>query len=481
MSSSLFSFEKDFRSCRIICTLGPASYSESIIEKMVLSGMNVARLNFSHGTYEDHQKTAEIIRKVSQNLGRPVAILQDLQGHKIRAGHVQNQESIPLRKGQTICLGHGEIVSDQRIGIDYERIARQVSIGESIYLDDGAIELKVLSIDGEDITCQVSLGGDLKSRKGVVFPDTHLDFPLIDEKDNADAQFGVSLNVDMVAMSFVRSDVEIVEMRKRLAAWGKQDAFIVAKIEDREGLGNLDKILKVVDGILIARGDLGVMLPREKIPGIQKKMIQQVNAAGIPVITATQMLESMTYNNKPTRAEVTDVHDAVMSGSDAVMLSGETAAGSYPVYAVQEMDRIVREAEKELHSTKREIPIYEQQTTRDKVAASVVNLAYNTDARCILAFSATGKTIQSLAAVRSRTPVYGVVGEEQLLRRLMLYRGHSMIAIPEEKELDHLIPPTFEQLKEKGIIQPGDSVVVVARQEKAGMQTSYLIKLHVLG
>lgn len=476
---SSFRFEKNPRACRIVCTIGPSSRSPDILEKMLVAGMNVARLNFSHGSHDSHEATAQEIRKAAQRLMKPVAILQDLQGHKVRVGKVQHQP-ICLKEGQEVFLGHGESISHERIGIDYQNITHYVTTGQHIFLDDGSIELEVLSTREEDLHCRVNLGGELSSRKGVIFPDSHLSFPLLNEKDENDARFGVALDVDMVAMSFVRSATEILEMRLRLAAWGKKDSFIVAKIEDRKGIDNLDEILHVADAVLIARGDLGVTLPREKVPSIQKAIIHQANVFGIPVITATQMLESMVYHDKPTRAEVNDVYNAVTGGSDAVMLSGETASGRYPIQAVQEMDRICREAEKELRSSRGEIPVRGRQDMHDKMAASAVNLAHNTEASCILAFSLSGATLRALSAARSNVPVYGVVVEERVLRQLLLHWGHSLITMPHKEKLEDLIGPALTQLQEGGIIRPHNKIVVMASQAEPGAKETYLFKLYLL-
>jgi pyruvate kinase len=480
MGCSSFNFKKTPRACRIVCTIGPSSDSPAILEKMLLSGMNIARLNFSHGSHESHEAITHEIRKTAKHLMQPVAILQDLQGHKVRVGNVQHQEFIYLQEGQEIHLGPGETVSTERIGIDYQNITHYVTPGQHVFLDDGSIELEVLSTKGDDLRCLVNLGGELRSRKGVIFPDSHLSFPLLNPKDEIDARFGVSLDVDMVAMSFVRSAVEIIEMRLRLAAWGKKDSFIVAKIEDRKGVDNLDEILHVVDAVLIARGDLGVTLPREKVPGIQKAIIQQANAFGVPVITATQMLESMIYHDKPTRAEVSDVYSAVIGGSDAVMLSGETASGHYPIRAVQEMDRICREAEKELRSFNNEIPVRGKQNMHDKMAASAVNLARNIKACCILAFSLSGETLRALSAARGNVPIYGVVVEERVLRQLLLHRGHSLITMPHQEKLEDLIDPALKQLREQGIVNTNDWIVVIARQAEPGAKEAYLFKLYLL-
>ncbi|ADJ28878.1 pyruvate kinase [Nitrosococcus watsonii] len=475
-----FKFEKDPRACRIVCTIGPASHSPATLEKMLLSGMNVARLNFSHGNHESHGRIARAIREAARRLMKPVAILQDLQGHKVRVGNVQHPPSLSLKEGQEILLGHGEMVSSKRIGIDYQDIIQYVTPGQKVFLDDGSIELAVLSAEGNDLRCQVKLGGQLRSRKGVIFPDSQLSFPLLNEKDASDARFGISLDVDMVAMSFVRSATEIIEMRLRLAEWGQKNSFIIAKIEDHKGIDNLDEILQVADGVLVARGDLGVTLPREKVPSIQKAIIQTANAFGVPVITATQMLESMTHHDKPTRAEVNDVYHAVIGGSDAVMLSGETASGHYPIQAVQEMNRICREAEKELRNVKSEIPVRGKQDMHDKMAASAVNLAHNAKARCILAFSLSGATLRALSSARSSVPVYGVVVEERLLRQLLLHWGHSLITMPHEETLENLIRPALIQLQEENIIHSNDRIVVMASQAEAGAKETYLFKLYLL-
>lgn len=475
-----FRFEKNPRACRIVCTVGPSSSSPEILEEMLLSGMNIARLNFSHGSHESHAAMARTLREIALKLQQPVAILQDLQGHKIRVGKTQGKEPISLSEGQEIRLGYGKTLSAERIGIDYQQITRDVHPGHHIFLDDGFIEMEVLATEGDELCCRVNLGGELGSRKGVIFPDSQLSFPLLNEKDVVDARFGTSLGVDMVAMSFVRSATEILEMRLRLAEWGKRNSFIIAKIEDCKGIDNLDEILHVADAVLIARGDLGVTLPREKVPGIQKTMTEQANAASVPVITATQMLESMTYHDKPTRAEVNDVYNAVIDGSDAVMLSGETASGRYPVRAVREMDRICREAEKEYRGRFDETPLRGRQSMYNKMAASAVNLARNTEACCILAFSLSGETLRALSATHSSVPVYGVVVEEQVLRQLLLHRGLSLITMPHQEKLADLIGPALQRLREEGIAASHQQVVVMASEAEAGARETYLLKLYHL-
>jgi pyruvate kinase len=479
-NDSKLEFEQSPRACRIVCTIGPASASTEVIEKLVLAGMNVARLNFSHGTHESHAAMARRIREVASRLGRPVAILQDLQGHKVRTGRVEGAESIRLAPGQVIHVGHGPAVSRERIGIDYDGIAEQVEIGQHVYLDDGSLELLCLGIEGGDLRCRVEMGGELGSRKGVIFPEAHLAFPLLNERDEADGRVGVSLGVDMVAMSFVRSAEEILAMRQRLASWGRSDALIAAKIEDQRGVENAGEILGAADAVLIARGDLGVSLPRERVPGIQKEIIRRANACGVPAITATQMLESMTAHYRPTRAEVNDVYNAVLDGSDALMLSAETATGLHPVLALREMDRICRVAEKEIQHAGGEVAVKSKEGLYAKIAASAANLAWNMQARCILAFSISGATLRALSAARCHVPVYGVMVDEGAIRRLLLHRGLSLITLPRQAALVDLLPPSLERLRQAGIAGSGDRVVVVASEAEPGSRAAHHLMVHIL-
>jgi pyruvate kinase len=456
-----------------------------VLEQMIVAGMNVARLNFSHGTHESHQRTVETLRAVSARLGQPVAILQDLQGHKVRTGVLADETPMQLQRGQELRVGHGEGLSAERIGIDYAGVTQHVAVGHRLYIDDGAIALQVVAIEGEDLVCQVQAGGELSSRKGVIFPDSELDFPLLNKKDLADVRFGVHLQVDMVAMSFVRSATEILEMRLRLADWGVASPFLVPKIEDRKGIENLHEILYVSDAVLVARGDMGVTLPREQVPGIQKAMIRQANALGVPVITATQMLESMMQHTTPTRAEVNDVYNAVLDGTDAVMLSGETASGRHPVLAVQEMDRICRVAEAVLERHPLPIPgkeglrrVLGPEGLRHQIATAAGNLAHGMQARCILAFSHAGNTLRALSAARCPVPVYGVVPEESILRQLLLHWGLCLTVIPDQELSADLAAPMLHTLRQADITTAADRVLVVANAVEPDGKRSYLLKLY---
>jgi pyruvate kinase len=471
--------EKTLRASRIVCTLGPASESLPVLEAMIRAGMNIARLNFSHGSHQNHAKIIHRVRDASRRTDREIAILQDLQGHKVRIGTVKGTEDLQLSPSQKIALGRGHFVMADRIGIDYDGIENYAEPGHHIYLSDGMIELEVVDKQGTDLICEVIIAGLLRSRSGAIFPHSNLKFPLINEKDLADAEFGVKNGVDMIAMSFVRSATEIFEMRIRMGEWGIEDSCIIAKIEDQKGFDNIDEILDVADGILIARGDLGVCLPREKVPGIQAQIIQKANARGVPVITATQMLESMIDNHRPTRAEVTDVYAAISAGSDAVMLSGETALGRHPVQAIEEMHRICRVAENERRHPAT-IKIRGREGLHDRMAEATAMLVKSMNACCVIGLSLSGSTLRSLAATRIGVPIYGVVASERLSRQLLLHRGLSIITMPHREQLADLINPTLEQLKAEKIITAEDRVGVVACEIDDQGRRTYLAKVIVI-
>ena len=475
-------FEKDPRACRIVCTLGPSSSSPEVIEKLIETGLNVARLNFSHGTRENHEKLIGEIRAASERTGRPVAIMQDLQGHKVRLGRQDTSIPIILRQGDEVVISYGEEITAERLGIDYLGAERFVKKGHRIFLDDAKIELVVSSCRAEELLCKVRKGAAVYSRKGVIFPDSELEFPILNDRDLDDAHFGAGLDLDMIAMSFVRSADEIGKMRQHLESLGKKNAFIVAKIEDSAGIQNLEEILKATNAVLIARGDLGVTLPREKVPGVQKSIISQAHALGVPSITATQMLESMVERPEPTRAEVNDVYSAVLDGTHAIMLSAETAMGEYPVESVEEMDRIAREAELELNRRNRGVhtPVTGKEGINDLLAASAVIFAEHMNADCILAFSLEGTTHRALSTASPTVPVYGVLVDHSNLRRLLLHRGLSLTTMPLEKKLDDLVPHALKKLRRDGVVTVGDRVIIVARQPEVEANESFLLKLSIL-
>ncbi len=461
---------------RIVATLGPSSSDPEVLRKLLRAGVNVARFNFSHGSHESHALLLESLRTVAEEEELPVAALQDLQGHKVRVG---DGGPVTLEVGKEILLGSGATISPERIGVDYEDVTDYFAPGQCVYLDDGFLLLECTDRSGDDLVCTVLIGGELLARKGATFPDGNLPFPLLNEKDIVDARFGVEIGMDMVAMSFVRSAEEIEEMRAQIGAMGKSDAFIAAKIEDAAGVANLDEILEVADAVLIARGDLGVTLPREHVPGIQKDIIRSANARGVAVITATQMLESMRHVVQPTRAEVNDVHNAILDGSDAVMLSGETASGEYPVRAVEEMQRICRAAEEYRRRAPR-VPLGggPHKDLHAPVAEAATRMAHDVGARAILAFSYGGRIARALSAARPRTPVYCVVADEELRRRLQLHWGLNVITLPETQSLPKLVEVSVERLLASGACARGDRLIVVAGTRQRGGADSPLLRIH---
>jgi len=463
---------------RIVATLGPASSTPEVMEGLVRGGLSVARLNFSHGTHETHRELVNCMRAVAKRLDQPVAILQDLQGHKVRCGRLTDAGAITLTPGHVVHVGAGETVTCERLGLDYEGISDHVEIGHKIFLDDGLIRLQVVGRDGKDLVCKVRVGGLLQSRKGAIFPDSELKFPLLNDRDMRDARFGVELGVDMVAMSFVRSAAEILEMRRRLAEWGEPKGFIVAKIEDPIGFANLDDILYVSDAVLIARGDLGVTFPREHVPGVQKEIIRRAGRRGVAVITATQMLESMTHVDQPTRAEVNDVHNAVMDGTDAVMLSGETASGAYPVLALEEMDRICAAATEDRLKYATHKLVEGRAGLHAQVAEAAARMAQTTRAICIVAFSLSGAPLRALAAARSPVPVYGVVPDESVRRRLQLHWGLSVTTLPRQDDGQELVSQLLKLLVTDGVCRPGDRVVFVGGGQGPESHMSPVLQIH---
>ena len=352
--------------------------------------------------------------------------------------------------------------------------------GSPIFLDDGRIELRVLAHADDEITCRVHFGGELGSRKGVILPEVDLPFALVNDRDIDDARFGISLGVDMIAMSFVRTAAEIEEMRRLVSDAGESHPFLVAKIEDRRGIANLDEILEACDAVLVARGDLGVTLPRERVPGIQKDIIRRANSRGVPVITATEMLESMTKNDRPTRAEVNDVHTTILDGTDAVMLSAETATGRYPVLAVQEMDRICAAATEDHLREGTHRLVEGGRGLHAQVAEAAARMAETTQARCVVSFSRRGTTLQALSAARCPVPVYGFVVEDRIQRQLQLHWGLSVATRPRENNLMRLVDTALADLKDQGVCESGDRVIVVAAARDPDGSTSPLLKIEMI-
>ncbi|MFC0214118.1 pyruvate kinase [Paenibacillus chartarius] len=471
------------RKTKIVCTIGPASESVENLKKLMVAGMNVARLNFSHGDFEEHGNRIKNIRQACAETGKTVAILLDTKGPEIRTGKLK-VDAVELVQDNEITLTTEEILGDEnRISITYPELPKDVQIGSTILIDDGLIGLKVIDLTDTEIKCSITNGGTLKSKKGVNVPGVKVSLPGITEKDANDIVFGIQQGVDFIAASFVRKASDVLEIRQLLEQHNASHIQIISKIENEEGVQNLDEILEVSDGLMVARGDLGVEIPAEEVPLVQKQMIKKCNQAGKPVITATMMLDSMQRNPRPTRAEASDVANAVFDGSDAVMLSGETAAGKYPVESVQTMARIAEKAESALDHKEMYIRqmSFQQKNVTEVISQAVANSALELDARAILTPTETGYTARMVSKYRPKAPIIAITPNEQVIRRLSLVWGVVPISGVEAKTTDELFDLAVENSVKSGHISLGDIVVITAGVPVGRSGTTNLIKVHQVG
>jgi pyruvate kinase len=445
------------RKARIICTLGPASSSPEVLEAMVHAGMDVARLNFSHGTHDEHRARVELLRKISKKLGKPVALLQDVQGPKIRLGRFEGG-STQVQDGQLVTVTTRKVLGARDVlPTPITSLTRDVKKGDPILLDDGRVRLEVLSVRGKDIRCRVIVGGVLKDHKGINLPGAAVSVPTLTRKDQLDLAFGQELGVDYVALSFVRSAKDVLLARKYVAKLGTP---LIAKIEKPQAVANLDAIAEVSDGIMIARGDLGVEMPIETLPGTQKAAVRSANQRGGLVIVATEMLESMIGSARPTRAEVSDVANAIYDGADAVMLSGETASGKYPVEAVRMMAKVVVEAERRNHQ--RENPFTRTEDIATGVAAAAVSAADRLHSAAIVAFTESGQTARLISELRPHSRIVALTPRPEIVRRMNLYWGVTARVAPHLTSTDAMIHKVRHLCAEEGWAKPGQTVVIVA-------------------
>jgi pyruvate kinase len=471
------------RRTKIVCTIGPASESLDNLKKLMNAGMNVARLNFSHGDYEEHGARIRNIREACSETGNIVAILLDTKGPEIRTGKLR-EEPIELVQDKHIILTTEEVLGDtERISVTYKDLPRDVHVGSTILVDDGLIGMTVVDVRGSEIECRIVNGGQLKSKKGVNVPGVKIKLPGITEKDTNDIVFGIQQNVDFIAASFVRKASDVMEIRELLERHNAPHIQIISKIENQEGVDNLDEILEVSDGLMVARGDLGVEIPAEDVPIVQKQMIKKCNLVGKPVITATMMLDSMQRNPRPTRAESSDVANAVFDGTDAVMLSGETAAGKYPVESVQTMARIAERAESALEY--REIftrQAQAQQTTvTEAISQAVANSALELDAKAILTATESGYTARMVAKYRPKAPIIAVTPNDQVIRRLSLIWGVIPVKGVEASTTDELFDFAVDSSIQAGLVSLGDIVVITAGVPVGRSGTTNIIKIHQVG
>ena len=456
------------RRTRIVCTIGPASDSPEMIEKLIKAGMNVARLNFSHGTHQGHADKIRIIRATAERLGRTVAILTDIAGPKIRVGEI-SRGSVELKQGSKFILTDLPVPGDEKeVSVTYQDLPKLVRKGDAILLNDGALELKVTGRSKNRINCRVIVGGTLRSHKGVNLPTRTAGIPILTRKDHKDINFIAKQDVDYIGLSFVRTAEEIAEVRALLKRKRSRIALI-AKIEKPEAIRNIDAIVEAADGIMVARGDLGVELPFEQVPVLQKMIIGKANRAGKPVITATQMMESMVENSRPTRAEVSDVATAIFDGTDAVMLSEETAAGAHPVKAVKAMVRVAREVEAgpfyrdsnrdwilKLYREQDELPVEES------VARSACSLADGIRAAAILVHTASGSAARRVAKYRPDRLIIAPTFSRRVARLLILNRGVEPLLIPETKDFEGMIREATDLSMKSGLVKKGDLLVMTA-------------------
>jgi pyruvate kinase len=462
---------------KIVCTIGPASAERKVLNSLVTGGMDVARLNFSHGDHASHKKIINAVRALSKKSGRPVAVLQDLQGIKIRTGAVQGT-AMALRRGDqfTIVAGKG-LCRVGNITISYTGLIKDARMGDRILLDDGLMELKVTGKSRGALRAKVVEGGVLTSHKGVNLPGMRLSAESFTAKDREDLAFGLKLGVDYVAVSFVREAKDIVKVKNYIRRAGRS-VPVIAKIEKPAALKNIDAILDEADGLMVARGDLGVEVPPEEVPILQKILIERANRRGRLVITATQMLESMTAHMRPTRAEVTDVANAVIDGTDALMLSAETSTGKYPVKSLQMMDRIIKETEGAMESFS---DFEARGTYSEAVAEAAVEAASDIGARYIVAFTHSGYTARLLSKYRPRVPVLAFTPSEEVMRRMSLYWGVVPMRMRLLKSTDAVFDAVETILLESGLARKGESVVITASTPIGGEGKTNIMKLHRLG
>ena len=471
------------RKTKIVCTMGPATNDDSVLRELMLSGMNVARLNFSHGDHEYHLSNMNRIRSISKELGKPVAIMLDTRGPEIRLELFENHK-VELKKGQTFTLCMESIAgNEERASITYKDLPGDVREGTTILIDDGLVSMTVRSVTPEEIVCVVNNDGVVSDRKGINVPDVDLSMPYLSQKDREDIAFGVRNGIDFVAASFARTAEDILEVRRLFSQEGRTNVNIIAKIENMQGVQNIDEILRVSDGIMVARGDLGVEIPLEQVPVIQKMLIRKAYSSGKPVITATQMLDSMMKNPRPTRAESTDVANAIYDGTSAIMLSGETAAGAYPIEAVRTMAKIALSAEADINYAKR-FKEREDEGTPDvtnAISHATCTSAQDLGAAAIITVTKSGRTAKMISKYRPSCPIICCTTDETVCRQLNLSWGVTPLMIGEAENTDDLFELAVQAGEDAGLLRDGELVVMTAGVPLGVSGTTNLMKVHVVG
>ena len=466
---------------KIVCTLGPASESEETLRELIKSGLNVCRMNFSHGSHEEHKGRMDLVKKIREELGQPTAILLDTKGPEIRTGQFELPEVL-LEEGQTFTITMKDVMGNKEMcTVSYKGLAGDVKPGDTILIDDGLVGLTVKEINGDDIVCEVQNSGIVKNHKGVNVPGVKVNLPAITEKDRSDIEFGIEQGIDFIAASFVRKVSDVLAIREILEENNATDIKIISKIENQEGVDNLDEIIAISDGIMVARGDLGVEIPTEEIPVVQKLMIKKCNEAGKPVITATQMLDSMMRNPRPTRAEVTDVANAIYDGTDAIMLSGETAAGKYPVEAVKTMAQIAKRTEETINYNKAlRNKISSSANVTDAISYATCTTAMDLKAKAILSSTSSGHTARMVSKFRPDCPIVATTSNDRVMRQLSLTWGVLPIKREKSTTTDQVISNAIEAAKAANYINTEDLVVVTAGVASGISGTTNLIKVEIV-
>jgi pyruvate kinase len=467
------------RRAKIIATIGPACHSEAAMRDLLRLGMDVARLNFSHGSHEDHARNIERLRRAADREGQSVCILQDLQGPKIRTGRLERHEPVEIKSGSTVIITPRDIAGTAtRISTTFPDLAREVEPGARILLTDGLIELRVRGTRGKDVICDVLNGGTLGEHQGINLPGVGLSIPALTPKDRKDLEFGLTHGVDAVALSFVRRAADVRTVKQIIAAH-HTDIPVIAKLEKPQAIDHLEEILEVADGVMVARGDLGVEVAPEKVPVIQKQVIRRAAAWRKPVITATQMLESMIENPRPTRAEASDVANAIFDGSDAVMLSAETATGRYPREAVAMMARIVVEAECNMgdFTQPRRRRDHRGLSVAETICESIAHSAEELPMGAIVVFTETGNTARMISKHRPQVPIYAFTHSLPVVQRVNLYRGVHPVRCRQAKSAEQMVTMAEQELLRRGQLKPGDVLGVVAGTRQASGSTNFM-RLH---
>lgn len=470
------------RKTKIVCTLGPATDRADILEQLIKRGMNVARCNFSHGSYEEHQKRIDAVKELREKYHTQTAIMLDTKGPEIRLGLFSEHEVI-LEAGQKFSLYCEEIEGDSNgVSITYQDLCQDVEAGTVILIDDGLVEMEVVEVKGSQIICQVKNGGKISDRKGVNVPNVKLSMPFLSEKDKNDILFGIKQDVDFVAASFVRRADDVRKMRKFLNDHGGYDVHIIAKIENREGVENIDEILEEAEGIMIARGDMGVEIPYEEVPVIQKMIIKKGVEAGKQIITATQMLDSMMKNPRPTRAETTDVANAIYDGTGAIMLSGETAAGLYPVEALDTMIRIADRTEKDIDYRKRFFARERKANPdiTDAICHATCTTALDLNARAIVTVTKSGRSARNIAKYCPACEIVCGAMDEKVARQLNLVWGTIPVILEKKKDVFELFDHALEVAEEQGYLSKGDTTVITSGVPIGVSGTTNMIKVQMV-